>query len=105
MRKLNYFIDLLLKKQFHLVQCISFLCKCVSTSRSDGCGLDPRPMLDGSGVKAMLRSIPAPNSGSLEKNKKIQVVKWGTPKKYFFKVRKYVRLQDLHNLCTLRNLG
>jgi len=39
-------------------------------------------MLDGSGVKAMPGLIPTPNSGSLEKNKKIQVAKWGTPKKY-----------------------
>ncbi len=38
-------------------------------------------MLDGSGVKAMPGSIPTPNSGSLLKNKKIQVAKWGTPKK------------------------
>ncbi len=34
-------------------------------SQSEGCGFDPRPMLDGSGVKAMPGSIPAPNSGSL----------------------------------------
>jgi hypothetical protein len=34
-------------------------------SRLDGCGFHPRPMLDGSGVKAMPGSIPAPNSGSL----------------------------------------
>ncbi len=27
-------------------------------SRSEGRGFDPRPMLDGSGVKAMPRSIP-----------------------------------------------
>jgi hypothetical protein len=40
------------------------------------------PMLvDGSGVKAMPGSITTPNSGSLQKNKKIQVAKWGTPKK------------------------
>jgi len=40
-------------------------------------------MLDGSGVKAMPGSIPAPNPGSLNKlkRKKIQVAKWGTPKK------------------------
>jgi len=38
-------------------------------------------MLDGSGVKAMPGSIPTPNSGSLLKNKKIQVAKWDTPKK------------------------
>jgi len=43
-------------------------------------------MLDGSGVKAMPGLIPTPNSGSLLKNKKIQVAKWGTPKKYFKKV-------------------
>ncbi len=42
-------------------------------------------MLDGSGVKAMPESIPTPNSGSLQKNKKIQVAKWGTPKKYLKK--------------------
>jgi len=42
-------------------------------------------MLDGSGVKAMPGSIPTPNSGSLYKNKKIQVAKWGTPKKIFKK--------------------
>jgi len=29
------------------------------------CGFDPRPMLDGSGVKAMPGLIHAPNSGSL----------------------------------------
>ncbi len=37
-------------------------------------------MLDGSGVKAMPGLIPTPNAGSLKKNKKIQVIKWGTPK-------------------------
>jgi len=30
----------------------------------EGRGIDPRPMLDGSGVKAMPGSIPAPNPGS-----------------------------------------
>jgi hypothetical protein len=39
-------------------------------------------MLDGSGVKAMPGLIPTPNSGSLQKNEKIQVAKWGKPKKY-----------------------
>jgi len=34
-------------------------------------------MLDGSGVKAMPGSIPTPNSGSLQKNKKIQVAYCG----------------------------
>ncbi len=34
-------------------------------SRSEGCGFDPHPMLDGSGVKAMPGSISAPNSDSL----------------------------------------
>jgi len=34
-------------------------------ARSEGRGFDPRPMLDGSGVKAMPGSISAPNSGSL----------------------------------------
>jgi len=33
--------------------------------RSEGCGFNPGPMLDGSGVKAMPGSISAPNSGSL----------------------------------------
>jgi len=51
-------------------------------SRSEGRGFNPLPMLDGSGVKATPESIPTPNSGSLQKNKKIQVAKWGTPKKY-----------------------
>ena len=35
------------------------------TSRSEGHGFNPRPMLDGSGVKAMPGSIPTPNSDSL----------------------------------------
>jgi len=43
-------------------------------------GSIPIQMLDGSGVKAMPGSIPTPSSGSLWKNKKIQVAKWGTPK-------------------------
>jgi len=34
-------------------------------SRSEGRGFDPRPMLDGSSVKAMPGLILAPNSGSL----------------------------------------
>ncbi len=34
-------------------------------SRSEGCGFDPCPILDVSGVKAMPGSIPTPNSGSL----------------------------------------
>ncbi len=55
-------------------------------SRSEGRGFNPCPMLDGSGVKAMPGSIPTPNFGSLLKNKKIQVAKWGTPKKYLKKV-------------------
>jgi len=38
-------------------------------------------ILDGNGVKAMPGLILAPNSGLFE-NKKIQVAKWGTPKKY-----------------------
>jgi len=41
-------------------------------------------ILDGNGVKAMPGSIPAPNSGSFQ-NKKIEVAKWGTPKKYLKK--------------------
>jgi len=34
-------------------------------SQLDGCGFDPLPVLDGSGVKAMPGSMSAPNSGSL----------------------------------------
>jgi len=34
-------------------------------SRLEGCGFDPRPMLDESGVKAIPGSISAPNFGSL----------------------------------------
>jgi len=52
-------------------------------SRTEGRGFDPCPMLDGSGVKAMPGLISTPNSGSLKKNKKIQVAKWGTPKKKY----------------------
>ncbi len=45
-------------------------------------------MVDGSGVKAMPGLIPTPNSGSLLKNKKIQVAKWGKPKKnIYIKIR------------------
>jgi hypothetical protein len=33
-------------------------------SRLEGRGIDPHPMLDGSGVKTMPGSIPAPNPGS-----------------------------------------
>jgi len=47
----------------------------------EGCGFNPRPILDESGVKAMPGSIPAPNSGSFIENKKIKVDKWGTSKK------------------------
>ncbi len=36
----------------------------------------------GSGVKAMPGLIPTPSSVSLQKNKKIQVAKQGTPKQY-----------------------
>ncbi len=52
-------------------------------SQSEGRGFDHCPLLDGSGVKPMPGSIPTPNSGSLQKNKKIQVAKQGTPKKYY----------------------
>ncbi len=34
-------------------------------SRSEGHWFNPRPLLDGSGVKAMPGSIPTPSSGSL----------------------------------------
>jgi len=33
-------------------------------SQSEGRGFNPRPMLDGSGVKAIPGSIPTPSSGS-----------------------------------------
>jgi len=39
-------------------------------------------MLDGSGVKTMPGLISAPNYGSLQKIRKIQVAKRGTPKNY-----------------------
>ncbi len=52
-------------------------------SQLEGCGFVPRPMLDGSGVKAMPGLIPTPNSGSLQKKKRIQVAKWGPPKNIF----------------------
>jgi len=61
---------------------ISESCGLALVSQSEGCGFDPRPILDGSGVKAMPGSISTPNSGSLQKTKKIQLAKWGTPKKY-----------------------
>jgi len=35
-------------------------------SRLEGCGIDPRPMLDVSGVKVMTGSIPAPNPGEVQ---------------------------------------
>jgi hypothetical protein len=34
-------------------------------SKSEGCGFDPCPMLDGSDVRVMPGLISAPNSGSL----------------------------------------
>ncbi len=52
-------------------------------SQSESRGFKPHPMLDGRGVKAMVGSIRTPSSGSLQKNKKMQVAKWGTPKNYF----------------------
>jgi len=42
-------------------------------------------MLDGSGVKAMPESIPTPNSGSLQKNKKNTGSQMGHTKKIFKK--------------------
>jgi len=35
----------------------------------EGCGIDPHPMLDLSGVKARPGSIPAPNTGSFNISK------------------------------------
>jgi len=35
----------------------------------EGRGIDPHPMLDGSGVKAMPGLIPAPNPGSFNNRK------------------------------------
>jgi len=40
-----------------------------SRSEAECRGFDPRPMLDGSGVKAMPGSIPAPNPGSFNNRK------------------------------------
>jgi len=45
-----------------------------------GSNLESSEMLDGNGVKAMPGSILAPNSGWLEKIRKIQVAKSVTPK-------------------------
>jgi len=60
-------------------------------SRSEGRGFDTRPMLDGSGVNCQSRAridSYTPNYGLLhiEKNKKKQVAKWGTPKIYLKKI-------------------
>jgi hypothetical protein len=55
------------------------------TINSESRGFNPRPMLDGSGVKAMPGLIYTPNSDSIYKNKKMQEAKWGTPKKYLKK--------------------
>ncbi len=61
-------------------------------SRSEGRGFNPCPMLDVSGVRAMPGLISTPNSSSLQKNKKIQVVKWDTPKKIFEKKNSHLIL-------------
>ncbi len=45
----------------------------------EGRGFDPRPMLDGSGVKAMPGLILHPILVHYRKIRKIQVGKWGTP--------------------------
>ncbi len=50
-------------------------------SQLEGHGFKSHPILDGNGVKAIPGLIPAPNYGSFE-NQKIQVAKWGIPKKY-----------------------
>ncbi len=44
---------------------ISCYCQLTVDTTSKVRNYDPCPMLDGSGVKAMLGSIPTPNSGSL----------------------------------------
>ena len=51
-------------------------------SQSEGRGFDLRPMLDGSGVKAMPGSISTPNSGSLQK-KNTGSQMWHTKKKKY----------------------
>jgi hypothetical protein len=61
-------------------------------------------MLDGSGVKAMPGSIPTPNSGSLSKNKKIQVAKWGTPKKTSSKLKKKIEFTSLDSFQNEKKL-
>jgi hypothetical protein len=50
-------------------------------SRLESRGFDSLPMLDGSGVKATPESIPTPNSGSLQKNKKNTGSQMGHTKK------------------------
>jgi len=54
-------------------------------SQSEGRGFDPRPMLEGSGVKAMPGSIPTPNSSSLQKKENTGSQMGHTKKKKIFK--------------------
>jgi len=56
----------------------------VLSSRLEGRGIDPRPMLDGSGVKTMPGSIPAPNPGSfnIRKERKYRWPNGAHQKKY-----------------------
>ena len=56
-------------------------------------------MLDGNSVKAMPGLIPAPNPGSYNnwKRMKIQVAKWGTPKKYL-KKQKQITLRKTNKI-------
>jgi len=71
----------------------------------EGRGFDPCPMLDRSGVKAMPGSmISAPNSGSLYKIRKIEVAKWGTPKKLHFFYSEELQLRFCMSKLTLNKL-
>ncbi len=57
-------------------------------SRLEGHGIDPRPMLDGSGVKAMPELIPETNPGpfNIRKEGKHRQPNGAHLKIYFFKV-------------------
>jgi len=56
------------------------------SSQSEGCGFNPYSMLDGSNVSHARINSYAQFWFIKEKKWKIQVAKWGTPKKYFFKI-------------------
>ncbi len=75
-------------------------------SQLEGRGFNPCPMLDGSSDKAMPGSIPAPNAGSLQNNKRNTGSQMGHTKKYFFKgLRAVLRICMLHLEETLKQPG